>query len=413
MYSIFISILDFFLLLTCIIFLQDILYHEQNLLSKCKRVFVLFLITLVICLVCNQQVPMSIASILFLFLLNLFIQKKISLVLCKRFVFTYIYLFVIVAFLSNVTTVLHVFSNTLIYIIILCCMLLFKQFRISKMRVFVSRKMRIISLIVSCLLSAYFVHIHATLIYPQQIYTYDFMYSVIMVVVLFIFIVLYIKEWYYKMFEKKQNEDYAIINLMQKQYIEDLLLQDKEMRKFNHDYRAQLFTLQYLIQENNTQDVKEYLAQLQSPTQTKKSYCSHLLLDSIFHYFDTQYSDVSLYVEDGIQGELSIPTQRMSSLLYNLMANAYEASELLIQAHIRVVLKSESTNLYVQIQNSVSKEFSINAIEQHKTSKQDAKNHGIGLFVIQDIVKTYHGVNTYTLQENTLYNDIVLFDVIK
>lgn len=100
---------------------------------------------------------------------------------------------------------------------------------------------------------------------------------------------------------------------------------------------------------------------------------------------------------------------RLSSLIYNLFKNSFEASSKTTDSNVSISLKNKNSHLYIQIKNSIDQPV---ILKDGYTSKENKDDHGIGLTIINEIVNEYHGINQYQQTDHYLVNDIILFDVI-
>ena len=100
---------------------------------------------------------------------------------------------------------------------------------------------------------------------------------------------------------------------------------------------------------------------------------------------------------------------KLSSLIYNLFKNSFEASSKTTDSNVSISFKNKNSHLYIQIKNSINQPVTL---KEGYTSKENKDDHGIGLTIINEIVNEYHGINQYQQTDHYLVNDIILFDVI-
>jgi sensor histidine kinase regulating citrate/malate metabolism len=88
----------------------------------------------------------------------------------------------------------------------------------------------------------------------------------------------------------------------------------------------------------------------------------------------------------------------LCSLLFNLWDNALEASAKVAQPDIRFSMREDGGYLKISIRNRV--EGSV--LQQNpnlRTTKQDARSHGIGMSMIRSVVSQYNGHMKLTEEE--------------
>ncbi|MGO5387435.1 GHKL domain-containing protein [Catenibacterium mitsuokai] len=88
---------------------------------------------------------------------------------------------------------------------------------------------------------------------------------------------------------------------------------------------------------------------------------------------------------------MKLNNSKLSSLIYNLFKNSFEASSKTTDKDVSISLKNKNNNPYIQIKNSIDQPVTF---KKGYTSKENKNNHGIGLTIINEIVDEYHGINT-------------------
>jgi sensor histidine kinase regulating citrate/malate metabolism len=100
-----------------------------------------------------------------------------------------------------------------------------------------------------------------------------------------------------------------------------------------------------------------------------------------------------------LQENIPIKEDDVCGILFNLLDNAIEASAGYEQADIRIELKIIKNYLSILIKNKTS----YNILKENpnlETIKTDKENHGIGINIINDIVKRNHGILDIRMEED-------------
>ena len=129
----------------------------------------------------------------------------------------------------------------------------------------------------------------------------------------------------------------------------------------------------------------------------------------LFYRMEWPCHSVIFNIDDQILGTITMDDSKLSSLIYNLFKNSFEASSKTTDSNVSISLKNKNNNLYIQIKNSIDQPVTL---KEGYTSKENKNDHGIGLTIINEIVDEYHGINQYQQTDQCLVNDIILFDVI-
>lgn len=143
--------------------------------------------------------------------------------------------------------------------------------------------------------------------------------------------------------------------------------------------------------------------------------CNNVYIGAITNrfYHMSLKEGIEFHFDYQLLSEITMPSDELCSLFYNLVSNAHEAAvrstknrEVLIQ------IKSKYNSLIITIINGVEDNFSIDNIKNKITVKKDNTNHGIGLHQIEKIVNSYSGNYLYELKEEKLHSKILLVGVV-
>lgn len=128
----------------------------------------------------------------------------------------------------------------------------------------------------------------------------------------------------------------------------------------------------------------------------KMSYTGNLFLDSILSYKRQQAEDKGITINIDCDNVLwRIDDTDTVALIFNLMDNAIEAAADSSKAFIQVRIKHIHDGLILHIQNSKSDDKTLfrSSTKSYKpvTIKNEAREHGFGVLVVNELVHRYLG----------------------
>ena len=201
---------------------------------------------------------------------------------------------------------------------------------------------------------------------------------------------------------------------MQQEYLKNKIKQDKQLRKFRHDYQAHMIILNTLIEKQDYTVLKNYLKKMNeySLLENQKRYTGNLIIDSLLENSLGQAKSrgIKVTIYGHLPLELETDSYDLSVVFYNLFKNALEAAEKMPvnQRWIEITV-SEFTKCrpYLSIVNPVNHPIKIedNTIV---TSKHDTINHGLGLRNVKDIAKKYDNQFNLFYKQGTVIAEIFL-----
>ncbi|MDL2253109.1 ATP-binding protein [Ruminococcaceae bacterium OttesenSCG-928-I18] len=187
---------------------------------------------------------------------------------------------------------------------------------------------------------------------------------------------------------------------MRSQYYEALDENQKQVRRLRHDMANHLQTLAALDGEES----KDYLRQLiEMPAITGgQRFCENVVVNTVLG------AKSALWEEAGIVAELKVHLPKdlpfadvdLASLFANCLDNAIEANRKLEpgQRTFRLVAKTTKGVFLLREENPL-KELPQMQSGRIQTSKKDSKDHGFGLWGIEEISRRYGGTATASAEE--------------
>ena len=231
-------------------------------------------------------------------------------------------------------------------------------------------------------------------------------------------IVLYIESLLLMLFIESKNEhrekERMAKNYLdaQKQYYELLRDKDLQTRKFRHDIRSHLATMQILCEKGNYEGIKEYLDNINGIVDNMANSFSvgHEIIDAMLNQYAYQANKegIEMKVSGRIPNNLNISTFDLCTIFSNLLQNAIEAASKCKSGKIYVLCQHYKGNLLLTIQNDFEKKpESVGG--RFKTSKLDEQNHGFGMMNVKECVER-NGGTFYTEIVDKYFKAVVLLD---
>ena len=209
----------------------------------------------------------------------------------------------------------------------------------------------------------------------------------------------------------RQNRELQSFMYMQKQQYDYQLQQSVAVRRFKHDLVNHIGVVRELLNEKKIEEAKEYIDTIWNIQDVfdLKIHTGDSFLDIIVNYYS--YLAIKENIEFAVWGKL---TERMplemfdiTTLMGNILQNAFEAAIKADVPRIRVELVEHKEEIFIVVSNSVAKTINTKT-NFFMTFKKDKQNHGFGLKNIIATVEKYHGE---CYMESIVENREVLFQI--
>lgn len=177
-------------------------------------------------------------------------------------------------------------------------------------------------------------------------------------------------------------------------YYNQLSKQDEELRSFKHDVKNLLLGLHSMLENQENEQVKEYLERMKEMYQTgERRYDSgNYLADALL----TSKAGVAAQCNTTISLEGTIPTGNISDVdmcvfLTNALDNAIEACEKIEgNKTISIQSKTSNKNWVIEVKNPTRDMVKIDN-NRMETTKQNKELHGYGLINMERVADRYNG----------------------
>ena len=209
----------------------------------------------------------------------------------------------------------------------------------------------------------------------------------------------------------RQSRELQSFMYMQKQQYDYQLQQSVAVRRFKHDLVNHIGVVRELINEKKTEEAKEYIDTIWNIQDVfdLKIHTGDSFLDIIVNYY--LYLAVKENIEFAVLGKLTekMPLEMfdITTLLGNILQNAFEAAIKADVPRIRVELVEHKEEIFIVVSNSVAKRINTKT-DFFMTFKKDKENHGFGMKNIVATVEKYHGE---CYMESIVENREVLFQI--
>lgn len=250
-------------------------------------------------------------------------------------------------------------------------------------------------------------------------YIYNTTIALICAALLVVFIILIIK---FMIAQERRNEEFTWMKNIQNTKIEhysDIQNKIKEQRKIQHDFKDNIAILKVLVDSGDDSKIhkaSEMMSAILDQAESARivTYTNNEIANAVLSSKITEAKDKGITVEAHIElpNEIGgIDDYDLNLLFINLLSNAIEAceNELVNSKLIRIFTRIGANHLIIKVTNTYN---TLHYDNKGKlvTSKNDKKNHGIGLQIIDSIVKKYNGSDDITTTQNE-FTHIVSLDI--
>lgn len=214
-------------------------------------------------------------------------------------------------------------------------------------------------------------------------------------------------------YTKKENAEKLLLQIsIEKEQTEtayyQALHEEKENRSILlHDVKNHLSAIASLADQGKNEEVSAYISEMKESLVAKNSVqrCDDPILDLILHriFRECEENGISFYydIRDCCNDYLDAPDRTV--LFSNLLSNAVEAAKGSTEKEIDFSIRygSENNGIVITTENSCDQKPVTDIRGNYRTSKDNARIHGIGLRSIARIVKKYNGLSTMQFDEQS------------
>lgn len=177
----------------------------------------------------------------------------------------------------------------------------------------------------------------------------------------------------------------------------------EQMRTNRHEFKNRCFHMNMLLKKQDYEGLNQYLSELSMSVSGSAeevrtgNACADMILTQKVN--EAKKRNLPFALDCILHQQLPISNEELCALLFNLIDNAFEASEREQEPFIQLELRTVKNMLYMVIKNRASVDTLIMNPDL-KTLKEDSENHGIGLSIVKDIVNRYDGSLEIAMEED-------------
>ena len=206
----------------------------------------------------------------------------------------------------------------------------------------------------------------------------------------------------------RQNQILRRFDDQQASY-ENMLKSDEELRRFRHDYKNHMMVVAALLNSGRTQEASEYLetVKVRSGVAGRQFSTGNFVADAILNNKNTLAEEFNARISfSGAIPERGIENADLCTVVANLVDNAIDGvTRYDGDRYIKVESGVRSGFMTFSVVNPVSEKVEIRR-NRIRTTKADAKNHGIGLRNVERTAEKYDGKLLLSCDEKEFTADV-------
>ena len=190
---------------------------------------------------------------------------------------------------------------------------------------------------------------------------------------------------------------------------ERMLKSDEELRRFRHDYKNHMMVVAALLNSGRTQEAADYLetVKVQSGVAGRQFSTGNFVADAILNNKNTLAEEFSAPITfAGAIPERGIENADLCTVMANLVDNAIDgAARYQGDRYVKVESNVRSGYMTLTVANPVNEKVEIRR-NRIRTTKADAKNHGIGLKNVERTAEKYDGALLLSCDDTEFTADV-------
>ena len=183
------------------------------------------------------------------------------------------------------------------------------------------------------------------------------------------------------------------------------------LKSIRHDFKNQLLCMRVLLEKEQYDELRNYfddLAGEASPFLTQIR-TGNPAIDAVLNNKSAlaNAKKIPMQLQLSALPEIHVRNLDLCAILSNLLDNAIEASANIKEPNIKVKIASFQQCLQIAVSNEAAQDVLQNN-PKLETTKLDKDSHGLGISIIQNIVKQYDGSISFTAEEGRFHVNVLI-----
>lgn len=235
--------------------------------------------------------------------------------------------------------------------------------------------------------------------------------SMISMVMLVMFVI-YINDTNKKI--KQYLEIERMLKETQKNYYEAMIQKDEDTKRFRHDVSNHMMCLGELAERGELQEVKQYITEIQGELVKIQKRCysvGNSIMDAVLNYYlPALHGDAEIKIRGHLGETLLISDVELCTIFSNMIQNSVEEIKKQHNAnkYLKVKVRTGNEDVTIEVCNSVQGKKEKGKGNLPETTKEDRKNHGIGLKNIKEKVEKNQGIFGWESSEEEFGVKVIL-----
>lgn len=235
--------------------------------------------------------------------------------------------------------------------------------------------------------------------------------SMISMVMLVMFVI-YINDTNKKI--KQYLEIERALKETQKNYYEAMIQKEEDTKRFRHDVSNHIMCLRELAEREELGGIKQYIDEMQGEIGKIQKRCysiGNAVMDAVLNYYLQMLPEgVSVTVKGYIEGNLLISDTELCTIFSNIMRNSLEELEkpLNTNKYLKIKAHTGREDFIIEVCNSAQEKKEEGKGGLPETTKEDKRNHGIGLMNIKETVEKNKGMFRWESTEQEFKVKVIL-----
>lgn len=199
--------------------------------------------------------------------------------------------------------------------------------------------------------------------------------------------------------------------VFQLRQMDNIKIMLENTRKLRHEQKSYFFAIESLVREGKTAEALDYIHQEINPAFDKAELIStgNRFVDMVLSQkvAEARLQGIPTVLNVLLPPSIPMNPQMLCSILFNLWDNAIEASSRVEHPDIRFSMRETKGYISIAIRNNIDCSV-LEVNPKLNTTKQDSKNHGIGMSMIRKVVEQNSGDLRIYEEDGAFVVDVLL-----